>query len=69
MATRPRAAGTDTFIQQSRNAKPGQKAEWHDVTGAGRSRVLRPFFQLTAADEDALVREITQRIERRLAAQ
>lgn len=57
--TRARRAGTKarrpfsggTFIQRSRTESSEQKAIYHQVTGAGRSGVLREFFGLT--DEEA----------------
>lgn len=69
MATRKPTTNRGTFIQQSRDVPPGRKALYHDEVGAGRSRVLRPFFQLTASDEEWLVREIEARLDRRLSAQ
>lgn len=66
MAKRPRTG--PTFIQRSRAVSPERKAIFHDVTGAGRSRVLRPFFRLTSRDEDWIMRELEQRLDRRLSA-
>lgn len=54
-----------TFIQRSRRKSPAEKAAYHEVTGAGRSRVKRPFFNLTAEDEKAIV----DRIDRGLQAE
>jgi hypothetical protein len=45
-----RLLGGVTFIQRSRNESSEQKAIWHQVTGAGRSHVMRQFFGLTEAE-------------------
>lgn len=45
-----KAAGR-TLIQRSRSVGAADKAFWHNVTGAGRARILRPFFDLN--DDDA----------------
>lgn len=55
-----------TFIQRSREASPEFKALIHEELGAGRARVRRPFFQLTAADEEAIWRELDRRVTFRL---
>ena len=65
MATRTRGT-SDTFIQRSSSVRAIQKAIYHDVEGAGRSRVLRPFFRLTARAEAWIAREIETRIDQRL---
>lgn len=62
---RPFSAGT--FIQRSRGESSEQKAMWHHVQGAGKSRVKREFFGLTD-QEAALCRErlaagLAQRVE------
>lgn len=44
MAKRARKA---TVIQRSRRVSPQSKAFFHQVTGAGRSKVRRPFLGLT----------------------
>lgn len=55
-----------TFIQRSRQVAPELKALYHDELGAGRSKVTRPFFQLDRNDEQALVEEISKRLNARL---
>ena len=45
-----RASGR-TLIQRSRSIGAADKAFWHTVSGAGRARVLRPFFKLNEGDE------------------
>lgn len=48
-----------TFLQRSRSVSAEQKALYHQVEGAGRSRVTRPFFGLTESEAD----EIQKRLE------
>jgi hypothetical protein len=43
-----------TLIQRSRAESSEQKAIFHHVTGAGKSRVKRRFFDLTGEDQDTL---------------
>jgi hypothetical protein len=57
-----------TFIQRSRSESSEQKALWHHVSGAGRSRVLRPFFDLNASDETALAESLETLIAARTGA-
>jgi hypothetical protein len=61
-----RRASSGTFIQRSRSESSEQKAIWHQVTGAGRSRVRRQFFGLTD-DEQGKVKDVLERqLEARL---
>jgi hypothetical protein len=57
-----------TFIHQSRTVPSEQKAIYHNVTGAGRSRVIRQFLGLTDQNQidlrDGLEKLIAQRITR-----
>jgi hypothetical protein len=53
------------MIQRSRSKASEEKALYHQVTGAGRSRVKREFLGLTAQDE----RDIKQRIEQHIGKQ
>ena len=46
--------GGPTFIQRSRAVGPEQKALYHQVLGAGKSRVKREFFDISQADIMAL---------------
>ncbi len=39
-----------TLIQRSRRVPALEKAAFHQLTGAGRSHVLRPFFGLSESD-------------------
>jgi hypothetical protein len=48
-----------TFIQRSRSVAGADKALFHNVTGAGRSHVIRKFFGLTP-DEKTLIRDRVQ---------
>jgi hypothetical protein len=43
-----------TFIQRSRAVPGGTKALYHNVTGAGRSHVMRKFFGLNAREGDTI---------------
>lgn len=55
-----------TFIQRSRAERPEQKAIWQQVTGAGKSRVRRPFLGVTAPEQTTLRDTLAQQIDRRL---
>lgn len=57
-----------TFIQRSRSKSPAEKAAYHHVAGAGKSRVKREFFGLSTRDEAAIVAVVDQAITRRLRA-
>jgi hypothetical protein len=56
-----------TRIQRSRSKRPSEKAAFHQITGAGKSRVKRPFFGLAASDTDVIVKEVDQTIANNLA--
>jgi len=43
-----------TFIQRSRAKSSAEKAAYHQLTGAGKRRIKRPFFDLTEADAKAI---------------
>jgi hypothetical protein len=58
-----RAGSKGTFIQASRAISAEQKALYHDVTGAGMSRVMRKFFEL----DDSDIEKITALIDEGLA--
>jgi len=60
-------AKRQTLIQRSRRVSPAEKATYHEVTGAGRSRVKRPFFGLDERDEAAIVDRIDKGIQQALA--
>lgn len=47
-----------TFIQRSRSKTPAEKARFHQIDGAGKSKVKRLFFELNANDEAAIVNRI-----------
>jgi hypothetical protein len=57
-----------TLIQRSRGIAPGQKADWHSVSGAGKSKVIREFFDLNEQDLETLALEMKRRISQRLAS-
>jgi hypothetical protein len=63
MQTKAAARGTktrQTMVQRSRAIGAEQKAIYHQVAGAGKSRVKREFFEL----DDADVAAITARLQR-----
>jgi hypothetical protein len=69
--TRRRVAarqGGSTFIQRSRGESSEQKAIFHNVSGAGRSHVKRPFFGVSDEDAAAAVGKLNTQIEARLRA-
>jgi phage gpG-like protein len=53
-----------TFIQRSREKGAAEKAAYHQTSGAGKSRVKRPFVGLTRDDEDAIVDRIERHLDR-----
>lgn len=55
-----------TLIQRSRAVSPQEKAAYHTVTGAGRSRVKREFFDVGREDTQAIVNVLQTRLERNL---
>lgn len=55
-----------TLNQRSRSKRPSEKAVYHHVTGAGKRRVLRPFFGIAPSDERPLVAEIERRLDANL---
>jgi len=58
-----------TLIQRSRAKRPSEKAAYHQVTGAGQSRVLRPFFGVSPSDEAVLMTEVERRLDTNLRRQ
>lgn len=57
-----RQSGSSTFIQRSRGVSSVEKATVHNITGAGKSRVIRRFFDLTEDDQDAAARIVEQAV-------
>jgi phage gpG-like protein len=53
-----------TFVQRSREKGAAEKAAYHQVSGAGRRQVKRPFLGLTRDDEDAIVDRIEKHLDR-----
>lgn len=47
-------ASGGTFIQRSRSIPGGDKAYFHQVTGAGKSHILRKFFGLSDGEKATL---------------
>lgn len=66
MATQPRIPGTgkgkrkpaQTFIQRSRSVGAEEKAGYHQIQGAGKSKVKRKFLGLTDADKAELTARV-----------
>ena len=57
------------MIQASRRVPPEQKATYHQVSGAGRSRVLRPFLGLTEAEENLIAKTVSDGIDKLVSKQ
>lgn len=58
-ATGTKRSGTSgTFIQRSRSLGAAEKASFHQIDGAGRSHVIRRFFDLSDADVDAITERL-----------
>jgi phage gpG-like protein len=57
-----------TFIQRSRSVGAAEKATYHQLDGAGRSRVRRRFLGFTADDEAAILRRVEDGIRRNLGS-
>jgi hypothetical protein len=53
-----------TLVQRSRRVNPQQKAIYHQVEGAGPSRVRREFLGLTARDIAAISTRLEAGIRR-----
>ena len=58
--------GAQTLIQRSRRVGSAQKASYHELEGAGRSHVRRPFFDLSDEDISAVLRRMEEGVERLL---
>jgi phage gpG-like protein len=56
-----------TLIQQSRRIPAEQKALYHQVLGAGKSRVKREFLGLTDQDEKDIVDRLQKSIDRAIS--
>jgi len=52
-----------TLIQQSRRVSSAQKAQYHEIDGAGRSHVKRPFFALNDADDAAIYKRLSDGVD------
>jgi hypothetical protein len=62
-----RQASPQTFIQRSRGKSPVEKALFHQVTGAGRSHVKRPFLGLTDGEAHAITQRLVAGMRENLA--
>jgi hypothetical protein len=52
-----------TLIQQSRAKTPAEKAAFHAISGAGKSKVIRDFFALSERDEQFIEAELGTAID------
>jgi hypothetical protein len=60
------AKARSTRIRRSRNKRPSEKAYFHQVSGAGRSRVKRQFFGLSDREQDTIGEFIGRRLDANL---
>lgn len=65
-ATPKKPRRPSTLIQSSRRVSAEEKAIYHQVEGAGRSHVVRPFLGLTESEEDAITARLTEAIDRQV---
>lgn len=56
------SSGGGTFIQRSRAVAGADKALFHNVTGAGKSKVKRQFFGLTSEERATIVDRLQRHI-------
>lgn len=56
----------ETLIRNSRALSPMEKAVFHQIDGAGRSKVKRQFFELNQADVDYIADTLDKRLRARL---
>lgn len=61
-----RARRGPTLIQASRRVSPEQKALYHEVLGAGKAHVKRPFLGLTDDDERVIAARVEAALDKRL---
>lgn len=53
-----------TFIQRSREKGAAEKAAYHTVSGAGKSRTKREFFGLNQQDEEQIARVVSKHLDK-----
>ena len=53
-----------TMIQRSRGMSAEEKALYHHVAGAGKSRVKRQFFDVSESDIDDVIARVDAHLER-----
>ena len=58
-----------SMISRSRDVRPAEKALFHNISGAGKSKVKRAFFDLDDGDVTAMTEELGRRITRNLQRQ
>lgn len=52
-----------TLIQRSREVSAEQKAVYHQIAGAGKSRVTREFFDLSDGEFDRIAERIDSHLD------
>jgi hypothetical protein len=62
------SASGHTFIQRSRSVGAADKAFYHQEAGAGKSRVLRQFFDLSESEVDQLQDRVDRYLGKALEA-
>jgi len=58
-----------TLIQRSRAVPPSEKASFHVLQGAGKSKVIRDFFGLSDKDEQDIEKDVDQALQVNLERQ
>lgn len=56
-----------TRTQRSRSKRPSEKATYHQITGAGRSRIKRQFFGIAESDAALITKEVGAAIDGNLS--
>lgn len=57
-----------TFVQRSRSVSPSEKAAFHELTGAGKRHIARPFLGLSPQDETTLLERLDTLLHDKLRA-
>jgi hypothetical protein len=58
-----------TRSQVSRDVRPSEKAEFHQIKGAGKKKVKRRFFGISPTDEVVITREVGTMLDKNLQRQ
>jgi hypothetical protein len=54
-----------SMVQRSRKVPAAEKAVYHQIAGAGKSRIKREFFGLTPQDMDMISALLERRLSQR----